>query len=261
MRNIKLIAILITTACLLWSFTNHEKRQINLVFIGDSITHGARLKDFVTQAPPVFASDYLKQTNRYKSVQYSNQGVSGFTTVDFLPQTHKAFTKVLAASTALQASGNEGTLLVFSIMLGTNDSAIKGPNGAPLTPESYINNLKTIADTLLATYPHSIIVINHPIWYSPNTDNGHSSYMQEGLDRLQLYSLQIDRLVKSYNKTQHGRVYLGDTSAFEYFEKNYTTDLDAEHGPNGTFYLHPNAKGAHALGLFWGKALEKVLKN
>ncbi|MDP4291370.1 MAG: lipolytic protein G-D-S-L family, partial [Bacteroidota bacterium] len=120
-------------------------------------------------------------------------------------------------------------------------------------------NLKTIADSLLTAYPGCKIVINYPIWYSPNTYNT-SKYLQEGLDRLQSYFPQIDALVAGYAVTHKGRVFTGDKKAFNYFRKNYLNQLIPENGQQGTFYLHPNRKGAAALGVFWGKAISKVVK-
>jgi lysophospholipase L1-like esterase len=254
----KITSIGLLLAILLCAFTVDDKKNYNIVFIGDSITHGARLKDFTTQAPPVFATGYLLKTPGFGGVQFSNQGVSGFTTVDFLPATQKAWPKVIAAANTFY--NDKSATLVFSIMLGTNDSAISGPNGAPVSPAQYHANLKTIADSLFARYPECKLIINHPIWYSLNTANGHSTYMEEGLNRLQTYFTQIDELVSEYKHTRQGHVFIGDKKAFNYFKNNYLTDLDNEKGPNGTFYLHPNAKGAIALGQLWGKAIAKALK-
>jgi hypothetical protein len=53
---------------------------------------------------------------------------------------------------------------------------------------------------------------------------------------------------------------MGDTEAFDYFKANYLTDLIPEEGNAGTFYLHPNEKGAAVLGEYWGKAIMKVVE-
>jgi lysophospholipase L1-like esterase len=259
MNNKLFSAVALILLIVLSSFRiQNEKKNINLVFIGDSITHGARLKDYTTQAPPVFAIGYLQKQNSLGNIQFSNQGVSGYTTIDFLPETRKAWPKVIAAANTLY--NDKSATLVFCIMLGTNDSAISGPNGAPVTPQKYRANLKTIADSLFAHYSGCKIVINHPIWYSTNTANGHSTYLQEGLTRLQSYFNEIDNLVKEYKQTRPNQVFRGDKKGFGYFKKHYETDLGDEKGPQGTFYLHPNQKGAKALGELWGKAINKALK-
>ncbi|RKR84311.1 lysophospholipase L1-like esterase [Mucilaginibacter gracilis] len=249
-----LFLILLIVCC---SFSIQSKKNLNLVFIGDSITHGSRLKDFTTQAPPVFATGYIQKKAGFGNIQFSNQGVSGYTTVDFLPATKKAWPKVIAAANNLY--NDKSATLVFSIMLGTNDSAISGPNGAPVSAQNYRANLKTIADSLFNRYPDCKIIVNHPIWYSPNTNN-RSVYLQEGLTRLQSYFDEIDALVKEYKTLHPKQLFLGDTKAFRYFKKRYQTDLGSEQGGHGTFYLHPNEKGAVALGNYWGKAIAKVLK-
>ena len=220
-------------------------RPIYIVFIGDSITYGAGLDSPYKQAPPVWAVDYLKKKG-LKQVSFSNQGVSGYTTVDFLPSEKKAFPHVMEAA-------RRDATLVFCIMLGTNDSADNGPNGSPVSPQEYRANLKTIIDSLLSAFPEAKVVLNRPIWYSPTTYNG-AKYLQSGLDRLQSYFPEIDTLVAAYPN----RVFAGDRDAYTYFEKHYLTDLRPEQGHAGTFYLHPNARGAEALGKYWGEAIKKA---
>jgi lysophospholipase L1-like esterase len=224
-----------------------------VIYIGDSITAGAFLDDPAAEAPPVIASHYLEQQPGINCVRYVNQGHSGYTTVDFLPG-GTTFAAVEKSASDLNA---EPGVLIFSIMLGTNDSAIKGPNGAPVAPEAYVQNLKKIIDRLLKDFPGSNVIINLPLWYSPNTYNG-AQYLQEGLDRLQSYFKPTRTLVGSY---AHHRVFLGDTKAFGYFKANYQTKLRPEDGHQGTFYLHPNKDGAADLGAFWGKAIYKIVSS
>lgn len=228
-------------------------KNVHIVFIGNSITQGVMLD----KAPPAYAIDYLKSKNLPYKISYSNQGKSGYTTVNFLPETNTIFPQVEAAA----KEAPKEALLIFSVKLGTNDSADEGPLGSPVSPEDYYKNLKTISDKLLADFPGCKIIYQRPIWYSPNTYNG-ARYLASGLARLQSYFPQIDRLVKSYAQTHPGQAFLGDKKGFDYFEKNHLTDLKAEQGKQGTFYLHPNEKGAKALGEFWGKAIEgKILSR
>jgi lysophospholipase L1-like esterase len=247
------LALLLTAA----SGYAQAKQNLNIVFIGNSITYGAGLAHPESEAPPVAACNYLKRQANIGVVAFSNQGHSGFTTVDFLPATGNAFQKAEAAARAFT---DKTALLIFSVKLGTNDSAIQGLNGSPVSPADYKKNLKTIADNLLNEFPGCVIIFQHPIWYSPNTYNG-AKYLEEGLLRLQSYIPQIDRLVADYAKTNPKRVFVGDKKAFSYFKKHPLTDLQAENGHQGTFYLHPNAKGAAMLGMFWGEAIERVVKS
>ena len=233
-----------------------QTRNLNIVYIGNSITYGAGLDSPATQAPPVIASAWLQQQKGIGEVDFSNQGHSGYTTLDFLPGT-PAFAQVGQAAKAFKQNA---ALLIFSIKIGTNDSAVKGTHGAPVSVEDYRTNLKAITDQLLADFPKAIMIYQHPLWYSPNTQNG-AIYLQEGLTRLQTYIPIIDALVADYKTANPNRVFVGDIKAFEYFEKNHLTDFQAEPGRQGTFYLHPNKKGATALGEFWGKAIYKVVKH
>ena len=90
------------------------------------------------------------------SVKYSNRGQSGCTTVDYLPDTNTLFPWVVRAADKFK--DETWADLVFSIMLGTNDSAIEGTNGCPVAPERYYENMKTIINRLLALYPNCRIV-------------------------------------------------------------------------------------------------------
>jgi lysophospholipase L1-like esterase len=231
-----------------------SKKDVHIIYIGDSITQGVQLSDPATLSPPAIASDHIQSLHGTGRMYFSNQGHSGYTTVDFLPG-GETFKRLELAASGL--SGKPG-LLVFSIMLGTNDSAIKGPKGSPVSPGTYFTNLKTIIDRLLKDYPDCKVIIHHPIWYSPNTYNG-SQYLQEGLDRLQSYFPEITKLVNSYATSTKGHVFVGDTQAFDYFKKTQLTNLIPENGHQGTFYLHPNAAGAKELGIFWAKAIYKQI--
>lgn len=233
------------------------QKNLNVIYIGDSITQGVQLADPGTEAPPATATAWLRKQKGIGKVAFSNQGVSGFTTVDFLPSTNTVFPRLDKAASALNSNG---AALVFFIMLGTNDSAITGPNGSPVSPERYHDNLKSIIDRLLQHFPESKFIIQKPIWYSPNTYNG-SMYLQEGLFRLQSYFPQIDQLVSEYQQANPRHVFTSDTQAFDYFSKHYSTDLIPEQGQKGIFYLHPNSQGDVILGQFWGEAIYKSFMN
>lgn len=233
-----------------------KKTDLDIVFIGNSITYGANLAHPETDAPPVAASAFLRKMAGIGLVNFSNQGRSGYTTVNFLPG-GETFQEVVRATRGLNT--NTSHTLVFSIKLGTNDSAIEGPLGAPVSGEDYRKNMVSIIDELIKLFPESKVVIQQPVWYSPNTQNG-AKYLEEGLKRLQSYFPEIKSIVKSYASSHPGQVLMGDQSGFEYFRKNYLTDLVPEEGKQGIFYLHPNEKGAAQLGRFWAEAIYKAMK-
>ncbi len=235
-----------------------KKINLDIVYIGNSITQGVQLPNPKEDAPPATATEYLRHKSGINSVEFSNQGKSGYTTIDFLPATVKAFPKVIEATHQLHNDNQR--ILIFSISLGTNDSAEEGPFGSPVDPKSYHANMKTIADKLLAEFPGCKIVFQQPIWYSPTTYN-HSRYLAGGLARLQTYFPELQELVKEYTKSNPGQVFMGDVKAFEYFKNNYLTDLIPESGNAGTFYLHPNKKGAGELGKFWSEAIYNCIIN
>lgn len=241
MKDIRKVIGLLLCMTICCYMTGEEKKNLNIVFIGNSITQGALLENPRHEAPPVKAALYLRRQPSVGTVRYSNQGVSGSTTFDFLPQTDLLFPKVVRV--ADQFKDETWATLIFSIMLGTNDSAITGPNGAPASPAKYYENMKTIIDKLLALYPECKIVLHRPVWYSPNTYNG-AKYLEEGLNRLQSYYPELQALVLDYSKHFPGQVFMGDTDGFDYFKTHYKNELFPEKGNAGTFYLHPNRKGA-----------------
>lgn len=255
----KSLLLLMSMALSMLLYAQKEnKAKLNIVYIGNSITQGAIMEAPQHNAPPTQASLWLQKQPGIEAVEYSNQGVSGSTTVDFLPASQTLFLKVKQAADGLK--NNPNTTLIFSMMLGTNDSAVKGPNGAPVSPQQYCTNVKVIIDELLSLYPNSLIVLHRPVWYSPNTYNN-AIYLKEGLQRLESYLPQLQTLVQLYGQSHPNRIFLGDTEAFDYCKSNYLTDLYPEEGAAGTFYLHPNKKGAAKLGEFWGKAIYKVVQK
>jgi lysophospholipase L1-like esterase len=228
---------------------------INAVFIGDSITEGGYLPE--DARPPAVAVAWLKQKLPNMNINMSNQGKSGHTTVDTLPVTATDFVVIeRAANELIQA--NQGQL-IFSVMLGTNDSAEIGTLGAPVSRDNYGRNLQTILDRLLGDYPGSKVVLHRPTWYSPTTYNG-SRYLSQGLARLQSYFPVLRNLVAQYSVRQPGRVFLGDVRAYSAFERSKHDLLLPEQGNAGVFYLHPNAAGAQLLGEYWGEAIRLALR-
>jgi lysophospholipase L1-like esterase len=239
-----------------YSFSQNKKeRRLCIVFIGNSITEGKGGVNSVP--PPTHAANFLKAQRGITDVLFANAGKSGATTLDFLPENGKQFVKVTKAADSL--SLHKDYQLLFSIKLGTNDSAMEGPNGAPVSKENYRKNMEVIIHALLDKYPGSKVIVHHPIWYSTNTYN-RSKYLQEGLNRLESYIPQINQMMKEYRVTHPGRVFVGDVKAFNHFKKNYLKLLKPENGQQGTFYLHPNEEGVAVLGRYWGKAIANAIR-
>lgn len=228
------------------------KDKIHVIFIGNSITYGATLADPSTQAPPVITGQLLEKRTKC-TVKIKNCGVSGITTYGFLPG-RGAYNN--AVSGGEEFSKEEGPLY-FSIMLGTNDSAEKGPEGSPVDTETYKENIKKIIDALHTKFPKAKFILNYPIWYSPTTHNG-ATYLQAGLDRLKSYHPVIDNILDEYASFNPGMVNAGLKEAFDFFEGN-NDFFTSESGNSGTFWLHPNAQGAVKLAGFWTDAIMKVL--
>jgi lysophospholipase L1-like esterase len=227
--------------------------NLDIVYIGNSITQGSKQAE---ETPPAYATKHIRTLNGVESANLLNRGRSGNTTVDFLPTAGGELSKVIEAVRSFHIINSR--LLVFSISLGTNDSAEEGPKGSPIWPEEYHTNIKAITDKLLAEFPGCKVIYQQPIWYSETTYN-RSRYLKAGLTRLQTYFPELKSLVAEYSQTKPGQVFMGDTKAFDYFKENYLTDFIPETGNAGTFYLHPNKKGSEALGKFWGDGIYQAL--
>lgn len=235
-----------------------RKSTVDIVYLGDSITYGVLLDRPDTESPPAVATDWMRQSLPGSALFFSNQGHSGHTSVDFLPAAGTDLPAAVRAAVTMLTL-HPGTL-IFSVMLGTNDSAESGPRGAPVAPSQYAENLTQIFTELLYRFPAAVIVVHRPIWYSPNTHN-YSDYEQPGLDRLQSYFPALDATVHAFARTNPGHVYLGDADAFSYFSTHHQTEMNAESGVDGTFYLHPNAIGAKALGYYWASAIDRAMRQ
>ena len=229
-----------------------EKRTYNIVFVGNSITQGVLHADRTKTAPPVFAAEMIGKALS-SDVNFRNVGRAGATTFDWLPEAKRYFPLIEKSVAELKAE-NPDAQFVFPIMLGTNDSASKGPTGCPVKNEDYKANLLTMIAKIREMCPGAIFVLQQPIWYSPNTYNG-AVYLLDGLKRMMGYT---PTLVEIAN--ENGDIYMGDTESFEFFHKNYEKYLIAEPGYAGTFYLHPHEAGAKKLAKFWTAAIVKAIE-
>ncbi|MGL4941727.1 MAG: GDSL-type esterase/lipase family protein [Thermoguttaceae bacterium] len=226
--------------------------KLHVIFIGDSITSKI---DWSEVPSPDACAKYLASQAGVGEVTFANVGVSGATTADFLPKDGRLFGRVRSAIDEAKREHGESEI-VFSLMLGTNDSAVTGPNGAPRTPSQYRDNLRLIIDELLTLAPNAKVGVHRPIWYSETTQNS-STYLLEGQLRAAAYAEEIRRLVAAYtNGATSGRVFLGDFNAFDHFRTHSESLFAPEKSLSGaTFYLHPNTRGADILGRFWGEAI------
>ncbi len=229
----------------------------DIVFVGDSITAGATLSDPAAESAAVQCARDLGQRLGVP-VRMSSQGYGGHTTLDWRPSTNAAsdFQRAIGAARSLESE--QRGQLIFSIMLGANDSAERGPNGAPVSPAAYRDNLQAMIDQFLATYPRAYVFVHDPIFYTTNTQNG-ALYGPIGLKRLRAYVPELDRLISTNAISHPGRVFAGDKWAFGYFSTNYTSALTPEAGAQGIFYLHPNPAGAAVLGRAWADAIGAAL--
>ena len=265
MKRLFSLAILISALLAAASIPSQaQKLDVDVVFIGNSITAGATLADRATQAPPAVAGRALDEIlgDAY-SVHVHNMGLSGSTTTDWLPTGEKLFAKTVAKADEIVSANTNGNL-VFSISLGTNDSARDFVNGPALSNSQFADNLSAIIDSLHSRYPKAQFVLHHLICYSPNTHNS-ATYCGEGLLRLDGFRKAVSDLVARYRKHRRTYVHLGDTRAWDVFAPSAIAHTESlltpESGKEGTFFLHPNLMGAQRLGNLWADALAPVIRQ
>ena len=258
-----LISLLLTSACAVSVFA---QRSANIVFIGNSITYGALHEHRELTAPPAQCVRWLSGQDGIDTVYFKNCGHSGRTTYHFLPNSadvrpagDKTYFDDVVKKTRELVAAHPAAPLVFSIMLGTNDT-VERPRNSHTTPDDYARNLCTIIDSLLRLWPDAHVVLNKPIYYTPDYHTkGGSIASKKSLKLLTQYYNMFARVV--YN-SKPGQVHIGDSEAYGYFEKHYQTDIVDEKDARGqTYYLHPNEKGARVLAEYWGKALLPVLRQ
>ena len=240
------------------------QRSANVVFIGNSITYGALHEQRELTAPPTQCARWLSAQEGIDTVYFCNCGKNGRTTYHFLPRAEDVipagdkteFAEVVSKTRAL-VNEHPGLPLLFSIMLGTNDTVERTRN-KHTSPQDYANNLCTIIDTLLHLWPDAHVLLNKPIWYTPDyvTKNG-SVASKKSLKLLGEYERLFPEVVSRCKK---GQVHIGDTEAYHYFEQHWQTDINEEKDARGrSYWLHPNEQGATKLAEFWGTAIMKVM--
>ena len=241
------------------------QQSANVVFIGNSITYGALHEQRELTAPPAQCARWLSQQDGIDTVYFKNCGRSGRTTYHFLPRAEDVvpagdktyFADVVAKTRELQKA-HPGLPLLFSIMLGTNDT-VERPKNSHTTPDDYARNLIAIIDSLLTLWPDAHVVLNKPIWYTPDYHTkGGSIASKKSLALLADYAAMFPQVAKS---CRPGHVHVGDTEAYVYFEQHWKTDVVEEKDARGkSYWLHPNEQGAARLAQYWGRALLPVIE-
>ena len=243
-----------------------QEKAYNVVFIGNSITYGAKHQQRELTAPPALCAQWLSQQDGVDTVYYMNCGLSGRTTYNFLPHAEdvvpagdKTHFGDVVAKTHQLVGEHLGLPLLFSIMLGTNDS-VERPRNSHTSPDDYAKNLCAIIDSLLILWPDAQVVLNKPIWYTPDyvTKNG-SVASKKSLKLLRKYEKQFTKVAR---RCKAGQVHIGDRKAYNYFKQHWQTDINEEKDARGkSYWLHPNEQGAQRLAEFWGKAILEVISD
>jgi len=225
-------------------------RNLNIVFIGDSITSGYLMKFPERDAPPVYAAAWLKGQLGVTNVLFRNCGKPAYRTDQFLPdQVNSAWGGVKQAGESYR---NVPGTLIFSVMLGANDSAGNGDTERH-SPARFKADMKRLVEALRGSFPESVVVIHHPTGYTkaPGTNP----------EYLARYKQAINSLVGEVAGAHSGRVFLGDVSAWAFFDANMETHWFKETRCGVPYYVHPNELGAGVIGGLWGKAILQAVNQ
>lgn len=241
-----------------------QERSYNMVFIGNSITYGALHKQREATAPPVQCGRWLSAQKGVDTVYVANCGRSGRTSYHFLPNKNDVVPKgdatyfgAVVSSTQKLVGEHPGLPLVFSIMLGTNDSAER-PHNHRTSPRQYVKNMTAIIDSLLKLWPEAHVVLHRVIYYTPGYVTKMGSVMND--ESLHYTKLYYDCYKDIIAHCKKGQVHIGDTLAYNYFREHYKTAHFQQTGNGGVkYWLHPNEQGAKVLGQYWGQAILPVL--
>ena len=168
------MAIITVLCALLPVDDTMAQRSYNIVFIGNSITYGAQHEQRQLTAPPVQCARWLSQQEGIDTVYFMNCGYSGRTTYHFLPNPQQVFPAgdktyfpEVVTKTRELTKAHPGLPLLFSIMLGTNDT-LERPRNRHTSPHDYAGNLCAMIDSLLTLWPDAQVVLNKPIYYTPD---------------------------------------------------------------------------------------------
>ena len=256
--------VLLTT--IIASMSVSAQQSANIVFIGNSITYGALNQQREQTAPPTQCARWLSQQDDIDTVYYRNCGRSGRTTYHFLPNKDdvvpagdKTYFGDVVSKTRELVKAHPALPLLFSIMLGTNDT-VERLHNKHTSPDDYAKNLCVIIDSLLTLWPDAHVVLNKPTWYYPDYHTkGGSVASKKSLKLIGDYYKMFSRVV---DRCKPGHVHVGDSEAYSYFEQHWRTDIFEEKDARGkSYWLHPNEQGARRLAEYWGKALLPVLKS
>jgi len=230
-------------------------------FIGDSITAGYnQVGSTITPGTNDAASLTVKKLAQMRGGALTDDGVpwseydrgsSGASTESWLPGSPDSLEgRAKSAFTAAFGKPDPRTNPVWVLlMLGTND--VRSDNR--FTAERHRKNLSAVVEDLVAG-GYNVVIDRAPSFVTPTRFNG-VTWDAGALALLRSYFPEERAVAASFAGRAPGRVFLGDTSAFDYFAARPA--LFQEYGVYGG--LHPNGRGGtDALAACWARAFIRI---
>jgi len=230
------LSAIVGSSCLSAGRGTPPAKELNIVFVGDSITEGCTLANPALEAPPVRAAEWLT-TNAGRIVRFRNTGVGGMRTDDFLPVPASALWQRVAR--AGRELGKDPGLLVFSVMLGANDSGgYRDPKG-PHPPERFHDDLTALGTAILTNFPAAVVVIHQP--------TGLPDAVAAAKSNWKTYAPVCSAVVAELSARFPGRVHDGDAKAWLALTGKGKSLFNDQ--------VHPNVAGARIVGGLWARAI------
>ena len=237
------------------------KASLKIGFIGDSITSGYnQVGSTITPGVSDAAALTIKMLVKAKITALADngiawnvydQGISGTSTGDWRPgNPDSPEMRAKAVFTAAFGTPDPKMNPVWILlMLGTND--VRSDNR--FTAQQHQNNLQATVEDLVASGFN--VIINHAPAFVTSTKFNGVAWDASSLALLQSYLPEEQAVAASFANRAPGRVFMGDTSAFDYFATR--PELFQEYGVYGG--LHPNGKGGtEALATCWVHAFNQA---
>lgn len=238
-----------------------SKASPKIGFIGDSITAGYnQVGSTITPGTNDAASLTVRKLSQTKGGALTDAGVpwgeydqgsSGASTESWLPGGADSL-EGRAKGAFLSAFGKpdpKTNPVWVLLMLGTND--VRSDN--LYTAERHQRNLQSITGDLVAA-GYNVILDHAPSFVTPTSFNG-VTWDARALALLRSYLPGERAVAESFAGRAPGRVFLGDTSAFDVFAARPA--LFQEYGVYGG--LHPGGQGGtDALAACWARAYTRI---
>jgi lysophospholipase L1-like esterase len=181
-----------------------------ILFQGDSITHGGRMKDMNHFVGHGYQAEIIMRYLAYRpndQLQFGNRALSGETTEGLLKRWHTDAFPYTASERGYAGQFNtEKTELIpdyLSILIGVNDSGRRrdDPSRPKVDPENYEKNMRFFVTNSLAINPNLKIIICEPFRHPMPKQSDFVKYQKAAKAIAEEYNLVFVPFSKLFSET------------------------------------------------------------